>query len=58
VLLVFLVLPAQFESWSLPAAVILIVPLCLLCVAAGIWVTAGDNNVFTRIGFLVLIGLA
>jgi hydrophobe/amphiphile efflux-1 (HAE1) family protein len=58
VLLVFLVLAAQYESWSLPAAVILIVPLCLLCAAAGIWLTDGDNNVFTQVGFLVLIGLA
>jgi multidrug efflux pump len=58
VLLVFLVLAAQYESWSLPAAVILIVPLCLLCAAVGIWLTGGDNNVFTQIGFLVLIGLA
>src|SRR5207344_350524 len=49
---------AQYESWSLPAAVILIVPLCLMCAAAGIWLTGGDNNVFTQIGFLVLIGLA
>ncbi|HET6147879.1 MAG TPA: multidrug efflux RND transporter permease subunit [Polyangia bacterium] len=58
VLLVFLVLAAQYESWSLPAAVILIVPLSLLCAAAGIWLTDGDNNVFTQVGFLVLIGLA
>ncbi len=58
VLLVFLVLAAQYESWALPIAVILIVPLCLLCAAAGIYVTGGDNNVFTQIGFLVLIGLA
>jgi multidrug efflux pump subunit AcrB len=58
VLLVFLVLAAQYESWSLPAAVILIVPLCLMCAAAGIWLTGGDNNVFTQVGFLVLIGLA
>jgi multidrug efflux pump len=58
VLLVFLVLAAQYESWSLPAAVILIVPLSLLCAAAGIWLTGGDNNVFTQIGLLVLIGLA
>jgi multidrug efflux pump len=58
ILLVFLVLAAQYESWSLPAAVILIVPLCLMCAAAGIWVTNGDNNVFTQVGFLVLIGLA
>ena len=58
VLLVFLVLAAQYESWSLPVAVILIVPLCLMCAAAGIWLTGGDNNVFTQVGFLVLIGLA
>jgi len=58
VLLVFLVLAAQYESWSLPAAVILIVPMSLLCAAAGIWLTDGDNNVFTQVGFLVLIGLA
>ena len=58
VLLVFLVLAAQYESWSLPAAVILIVPMSLLCAAAGIWLTDGDNNVFTQIGFLVLVGLA
>jgi hydrophobe/amphiphile efflux-1 (HAE1) family protein len=58
VLLVFLVLAAQYESWSLPAAVILIVPLCLMCAAAGIWLTGGDNNVFTQVGFLVLIALA
>ncbi len=58
VLLVFLVLAAQYESWSLPAAVILIVPLCLMSAAVGIWLTDGDNNVFTQIGFLVLIGLA
>jgi len=57
VLLVFLVLAAQYESWSLPAAVILIVPLCLMCAAAGIWLTGGDNNVFTQVGFLALIGL-
>jgi hydrophobe/amphiphile efflux-1 (HAE1) family protein len=58
VLLVFLVLAAQYESWSMPLAVILIVPLCLLCAIAGIWLTGGDNNVFTQVGFLVLIGLA
>jgi multidrug efflux pump subunit AcrB len=58
VLLVFLVLAAQYESWSLPAAVILIVPLCLMCAAAGIWLTDGDNNIFTQVGFLVLIALA
>jgi multidrug efflux pump len=55
---VFLVLAAQYESWSLPVAVILIVPLCLLGAFTGIWLTGGDNNIFTQIGFLVLIGLA
>jgi len=58
VLLVFLVLAAQYESWSMPIAVILIVPLCLLGAFIGIWLTGGDNNIFTQIGFLVLMGLA
>ena len=58
VLLVFLVLAAQYESWSLPLAVILIVPMSLLCAVGGVWLTKGDNNIFTQIGFLVLIGLA
>jgi multidrug efflux pump subunit AcrB len=58
VLLVFLVLAAQYESWSLPLAVILIVPMSLLCAIVGVWLTKGDNNIFTQIGFLVLIGLA
>ncbi len=58
VLLVFLVLAAQYESWSLPLAVILIVPMSLLCAIGGVWLTKGDNNIFTQIGFLVLIGLA
>jgi multidrug efflux pump len=58
VLLAFLVLAAQYESWSLPLAVILIVPMCLLCAITGVWLTRGDNNIFTQIGFLVLIGLA
>jgi hydrophobe/amphiphile efflux-1 (HAE1) family protein len=58
VLLAFLVLAAQYESWSLPLAVILIVPMCLLCAITGVWLTKGDNNIFTQIGFLVLIGLA
>ena len=58
ILLVFLVLAAQYESFSLPLAVILIVPMCLLFAVGGIWLTGGDNNVFTQIGFLVLIGLA
>jgi multidrug efflux pump len=58
VLLVFLVLAAQYESWSLPLVIILIVPMCLFSAIAGVWVTQGDNNVFTQIGLLVLVGLA
>ncbi|HET6577673.1 MAG TPA: efflux RND transporter permease subunit [Gemmatimonadales bacterium] len=58
VLLAFLVLAAQYESWSLPVAVILIVPMSLLSAIAGVWLTRGDNNIFTQIGFLVLVGLA
>jgi hydrophobe/amphiphile efflux-1 (HAE1) family protein len=58
VLLVLLVLAAQYESWTLPLAVILIVPMSLLCAIGGVWLTHGDNNVFTQIGFLVLIALA
>jgi len=58
VLLVFLVLAAQYESWSLPLAIILIVPMCLLSAIAGVWLRDLDNNVFTQIGFVVLVGLA
>ena len=58
VLLVFFVLAAQYESWSLPLVIILIVPMCLLSAIAGVWLTRGDNNVFTQIGLLVLVGLA
>ncbi len=58
VLLVFLVLAALYESWTLPLAVILIVPMTLLCAIAGVWWTKGDNNVFTQIAFVVLVGLA
>jgi hydrophobe/amphiphile efflux-1 (HAE1) family protein len=58
VLLVFLVLAAQYESLILPLAVILIVPMCLLCAIFGVYVTGGDNNIFTQIAFFVLIGLA
>jgi multidrug efflux pump len=58
VLLVFLVLAAQYESWSLPLVIILIVPMCLFSAIAGVWLTRGDNNVFTQIGLLVLVGLA
>ncbi len=58
ILFVFLVLAAQYESWSLPLAVILIVPMCLLSAIAGVWFTGKDNNIFTQIGLVVLIGLA
>ncbi|WP_288986816.1 efflux RND transporter permease subunit, partial [uncultured Cobetia sp.] len=58
VLLVFLVLAAQYESWSLPLAIILIVPMTLLSALAGVWLTGGDNNIFTRIGLIVLVALA
>jgi multidrug efflux pump len=58
VLLVFLVLAALYESWTLPLAVILIVPMTLLAAIAGVWVTKGDNNVFTQIALVVLVGLA
>jgi multidrug efflux pump len=56
--LVFMVLSAQYESWSLPGAIILIVPMCLLAAIAGVWVVGSDNNIFTQIGLVVLIGLA
>ncbi|WP_417662775.1 efflux RND transporter permease subunit [Pseudomonas sp.] len=58
VLLAFLVLAAQYESWSLPMAVILIVPMTLLSAIAGVILTGGDNNIFTQIGLIVLVGLA
>ena len=58
VVLVFLVLAAQYESWSLPLAVILVVPMCLLCSIAGIAVARMDVNIFTQIGLVVLVGLA
>ena len=58
VLFVFLLLAAQYESFSLPLAIILIVPLSLLAALAGVLLVKGDNNVFTQIGFLVLVGLA
>lgn len=58
VVLVFLVLAAQYESWALPLAVILVVPMCLLCSIAGVVMARMDVNIFTQIGFLVLVGLA
>ena len=58
VLLVFLVLAAQYESWTLPLAVILIVPMSILCALLGVKLTGGDNNIFTQIALFVLVGLA
>ncbi len=58
VLLVFLVLAAQYESWTLPLAVILIVPMSIFCALVGVKLTHGDNNVFTQIALFVLVGLA
>ncbi|KIH83353.1 efflux RND transporter permease subunit [Pseudomonas batumici] len=58
VLLAFLVLAALYESWSLPMAVILIVPMTLLSAIAGVIASGGDNNIFTQIGLIVLVGLA
>ncbi|WP_339688309.1 multidrug efflux RND transporter permease subunit [Gimesia maris] len=58
VLFVFLTLAAQYESWVLPLAIILIVPLCLLFAIVGIWFRGMDNNILTQIGFIVLVGLA
>jgi multidrug efflux pump subunit AcrB len=56
--LVFFVLAGLYEGWSLPLAVILVVPMCVLCAIAGALVRGMDNNIFTQIGFVVLIGLA
>jgi multidrug efflux pump len=58
VALVFLVLAAQYESWALPLAVILVVPMCLLCSIMGVVLAKMDVNIFTQVGFLVLVGLA
>src|SRR5690606_13808919 len=58
VFLVFLVLAAQYESLLLPLAIILIVPMSMLSAMAGVWFTDGDNNIFTQIGLMVLVGLA
>jgi multidrug efflux pump len=58
ILLVFLVLAAQYESFRLPLAVILIVPTALFSAMLGLWLTHGENNIFTQIGLIVLIGLA
>jgi multidrug efflux pump len=58
VVLVFLVLAAQYESWALPLAVILVVPMCLLSAAAGVRAAGLEINIFTQVGFVVLVGLA
>jgi multidrug efflux pump len=57
-LLVFLVLAAQYESLTLPLAILMIVPMGLLAAMFGVWLSAGDNNVFTQIGLIVLVGLS
>ncbi len=58
ILLVFLVLAAQYESLTLPVAILLIVPMGLLSAMTGVWLSGGDNNVFTQIGLFVLVGLS
>jgi multidrug efflux pump len=58
VIFVFLVLSAQYESWSLPLSIILIVPMCLLAAISGVWLASLNNDIFTQIGLVVLIGLA
>ncbi|WP_186068667.1 efflux RND transporter permease subunit [Burkholderia gladioli] len=58
VLLVFLVLAAMYESLTLPLAILLIVPMSILSALAGVWLTRGDNNIFTQIGLMVLVGLS
>ncbi|MBZ4398789.1 multidrug efflux RND transporter permease subunit [Myxococcus sp. AS-1-15] len=58
ILLAFLILAAQYNSWSLPLAVLLTVPLALLSAIAGVGLVGGDNNIFTQIGLVVLVGLA
>ncbi len=58
VLLVFLVLAALYESWTLPLAVLLIVPMAMLSALFGVWLSGGDNNIFVKVGLVVLMGLA
>ena len=58
VLLAYLILAAQYNSWLLPLSVLLIVPMCLLSAILGVWLVGGDNNVFVQIGLIVLVGLA
>ena len=58
IILVFLVLSAQYESWSMPMAVLLVVPMCLLSAAIGLWMWKLDINIFVQVGFIVLVGVA
>src|SRR6185369_8725631 len=58
ILLVFLVLAALYESLTLPLAILMIVPMSVLSALAGVWLTHGDNNIFTQIGLMVLVGLS
>jgi multidrug efflux pump len=58
ILLVFLVLAALYESLMLPLSIIMIVPMGLLAAMGGVWLTGGDNNIFTQIGLVVLVGLS
>ena len=58
IVLVFLVLAAQYESWSMPMSVLLVVPMCLLSAVIGLWITHLDINIFVQVGFIVLVGLA
>ena len=58
VMLVFIVLAALYESWTLPLAVILIVPVCMCAALFGVWLSGGDNNIFVQVGLVVLMGLA
>ncbi len=57
-LLVYLVLAAQYESLTLPLSIIMIVPMGVLAALVGVWYTGGDNNIFTQIGLVVLVGLS
>ncbi|EEF81140.1 efflux RND transporter permease subunit [Methylophaga thiooxydans] len=58
VVFVFLLLAAQYESWTLPLSIILIVPMCLLSAITGVYIAGMDNNILTQIGLVVLVGLA
>ncbi|MDR6384619.1 efflux RND transporter permease subunit [Paraburkholderia caribensis] len=58
VLLVYMVLAAMYESLTLPLAILMIVPMSVLSALLGVWLTHGDNNIFTQIGLMVLVGLS